>query len=62
MCPLISVTTSRKLAAFKWELIRNEKDKVPIQSSRGWLSQHTPKLESYKVTQNQITSKLGLQN
>lgn len=48
----VCVTTSRKLlAAFKWKLIRNEKDKLPIQSSHSGslysLSKHTPEPEVY---------------
>lgn len=48
----VCVTTSRKLlAAFKWKLIRNEKDKLPIQPSHSRslysISKHTPEPEVY---------------
>lgn len=58
-------TTSRKsLAAFKWKLIRNEKDELPVQSSKSW-SLHWPgtllnlnstfcSFSPYKATQNHI--------
>lgn len=52
MCVRVCETTSRKsLAAFKWKLIRNEKDELPVQSSKSWslhwLARHTPELEFY---------------